>query len=246
MLTGKTAVITGARRGIGRKTVEVFAKNGADVFACARKEDEQFERDMTELATLCQVKVIPVYFDVTDEDEVKEAVKRIRKECPRIDILANIAGMADFSTSFLMTPIDKMRRTFEVNFWGTTLVTQYISRLMMRYKSGSIINISSMSGLEGTPAQYEYASSKAAVIGGARQLARELAPYHIRVNTVAPGIIATDMGGEIEPELRKRVMTRIMMDREGTPEEVANVIAFLGSDLSSYMTGQIIRVDGGD
>lgn len=245
MLKGKTAIITGARGGIGRACVEVFALNGADIFACARKKDEPFETDMDSLARKYGVRIVPIYFDVTNEKQVKDGIKDIRQQSHKIDILANVAGFADFSTSFTMSSIEKMKRVFDVNFWGVTLVTQYVSRLMMRYHSGSIINVSSMAGLEGTPAQYEYAASKAAVVGGVRQLSRELWQYGIRVNTVAPGVINTDMGSQIDPELHKKVLSHIIMGRDGKPEEVANVIAFLGSDLSSYMTGQVVRVDGG-
>ena len=116
---------------------------------------------------------------------------------------------------------------------------------MIRQNRGSIVNISSIAGIDGTPAQYEYASSKAAVIGGVRQLARELAQYNIRVNAVAPGIVDTEMGGHIKQELKDSVLASVMMGRVAQPEEISNVCMFLASDLSSYMTGQIIRVDGG-
>lgn len=245
MLKGKNAIVTGARRGIGRATVDVFAKNGANVWACARNYDADFEKELMELSRKYNVDIWPIYFDIEDEIQIKEAIKEIKKQENQVDILVNVIGMADFSTSFTMTSLKKMKRVFDINFWGMTMLTQYAARLMMRNSSGSIINVSSISGLEGTPAQYEYAASKAAINGGVRQLSRELWRYGIRVNAVAPGVIATDMGNQIEEELKKNTINHIIMKREGRPEEVANVIAFLASDLSSYMTGQIIRVDGG-
>lgn len=245
MLQGKTAVITGARRGIGKKTVEIFAKNGADIFACARTQDEGFERELEILAQENDVRIFPVYFDVADEAAIKEGIKLIRKQSKQIDILVNLAGVADASTSFQMSSIEKMKHVFDVNFWGTTLMTQYISRLMSRNHSGSIVQIASVAALDGVPAQYEYAASKAAILGGVRQLAHELWQYGIRVNAIAPGVCDTDMGDQIEKSLKERVLENTIMKRAGKPEEIANVIAFLGSDLSSYMTGQIIRVDGG-
>ena len=144
-----------------------------------------------------------------------------------------------------MTSIEKMRHVFEVNFFGQTLLTQYLSRLMIRQKEGSIVNIASVAGIDGQPAQYEYVGSKAAVIGGVRQLARELGTYNIRVNAVAPGIVDTDMGAQIEEGLKRDILRNVIMGRVGRPEEIAEVIAFLSSSLSSYMTGQVIRVDGG-
>lgn len=245
MLEGKNAVITGVRRGIGRAAVEVFAKNGSNVWACARKKDDAFEEDMREIAEQYDVLVWPLYFDIICEEEIKNAVQSIRKMKLPVDILVNAAGIAEESSSFGMTPLEKMRHVFEVNFFGGTLVTQYISRLMIRQKSGSIVNVASVAGIDGQPAQYEYVGSKAAVIGGVRQLARELGPYHIRVNAVAPGITDTDMGDQIEEKLREEILSQVIMKRIGKPEEIANVIAFLGSDLSAYMTGQVIRVDGG-
>lgn len=245
VLDNKNVIITGARRGIGRTTVEVFASNGANIWACARKYDEKFEADMAELAGKYGVDIWPVYFDTTKEEQIQTAIMVIRKTKKAVDVLVNVAGLVEDSTSFAMTAMDKMRKVFEVNFFGLTLLTQYVARLMIRQNSGSIINISSIAGIDGTPAQYEYASSKAAVIGGVRQLARELAQYNIRVNAVAPGIVDTEMGGHIEQELKDAVLANVMMKRVARPEEISNVSMFLASDMSTYMTGQVIRVDGG-
>lgn len=245
MLKGKNAIITGARRGIGRVTVETFAKNGANIWACARKPDTIFENDMSCIASQYNVKIWPIYFDLTDERQIKQAVQTIRKQKDSIDILVNMAGIADDSTSFQMTSIDKIKRVFDVNFIAVTILTQYVSRFMIRQNYGSIVNVSSIAGLDGAPAQYEYAASKAAVIGGTKNLARELAANNIRVNAVAPGMIETDMGAQIEEALRDDILSKVIMKRMGKPEEIANVVAFLASDLSSFMTGQVIRVDGG-
>ena len=245
MLKDKNAVITGARRGIGRATVEMFASQGANIWACARKQDAGFEADMQCIAEKYGVWIQPVFFDVTNEGELKQAVQTIRKQKASIDILVNAAGIADDSTSFHMTSMEKMRHVLDVNFFSVTLLTQYISRLMARQNSGSIINIVSVAGIDGEPAQYEYCASKAALIGATRKLARELASWNIRVNAVAPGITATDMGKQIEEDLQKEILSKVMMKRMGKPEEIANVIAFLASNLASYITGQVIRVDGG-
>ena len=245
ILQGKNAIITGARRGIGRATVEAFASQGANVWACARKADPAFEMDMKAVADKYGVSVWPVYFDVTNETEMKTVVNSIRKLKISIDILVNVAGIADDSTSFQMTSLEKIKHVMAVNFFAVSLLTQYISRLMARQRFGSIINIASIAGLDGAPAQYEYAASKGAIISGTKNLARELASYNVRVNAVAPGMIATDMGSQIDEELKKNILSKVIMNRLGKPEEVADVIAFLASDLSRYMTGQIIRVDGG-
>ena len=226
MLKGKNAIITGARRGIGRATVETFASFGANVWACARKPDGSFEADMQQVAEKYNVSIWPVYFDVTDETQIKQAVQAIRKQKVSIDALVNMAGIVEDSTSFQMTSIDKMKHLFDTNFFAVTLLTQYISRLMARQNSGSIINIAS-------------------IVGATKHLARELAADNIRVNAVAPGMIETEMGAKIEENLRDHMLNKVIMGRMGKPEEIANVVAFLASDYASYMTGQIIRVDGG-
>ncbi len=245
MLNGKNAVITGARRGIGRATVEIFALQGANVWACARKQDDDFEQDMRQIAEKYSVSIWPVYFDVTDETQIKQAVQSIRKQKVSIDVLVNMAGIVEESTSFQMTSIDKMKHLFDTNFFAVTLLTQYISRLMARQNSGSIINIASIAGVDGEPAQYEYAASKAAIIGATKHLARELVSNNIRVNAVAPGMIETKMGAKIEDNLREYMLNKVIMKRMGKPSEIAYVVAFLASDYASYMTGQVIRVDGG-
>lgn len=245
MLKGKNAIITGARRGIGKATVEVFAKNGANIWACARKRDHTFESDMESIAKVNGVQIWPVYFDMTNEAEVKQAIVAIRRQKMDIDILANIAGVVGEKASFPMSGIRNMKYVLECNFFAVTLLTQYIVRLMIRQNKGSIVFISSIAGLDGTPSQYAYAASKAALVGATKNLAREVAPNHIRVNAIAPGMINTDMGGEIEESLRQEMLSKVILGRMGAPEEVANAIAFISSDMASYITGQVVRVDGG-
>ena len=244
-MKNKNAVITGAGGGIGKATVECFAKNGANVWACEIRPSEKFEADMARIAEENGVWIRPLYFDVTDDEDLKKAVKEIRSAKVSVDILANIAGIVAESTSFHMTGMDKMKRVFEVNFFALTALTQLISRIMARQNSGSIVNVASIAGIDGDPAQYEYAASKAAVIGGTKKLARELAANNIRVNAIAPGMIETNMGGQIEESLKEQILSKVMMKRMGRPEEIAQAIAFLASDYASYMTGQVIRVDGG-
>ena len=247
MLKNKNAIITGARRGIGRATVEVFASHGANIWACARAQNDAFEADMQSIAERYGATIWPVYFDVTDDAQVKHAVQTIRKQKLNVDVLVNVAGIASAGelANFPMTSIEKMKQVMDVNFFSVALLTQYVSRLMARQNSGSVVNVASIAGIDGIPAQFEYAASKGAIIAGTRNLARELSANNIRVNAVAPGMIETDMGAQIDEKLKENVLSKVIMERMGKPAEIAEVIAFLASDLSSYMTGQIIRVDGG-
>lgn len=245
ILKNKNAIITGSRRGIGRATVEVFAQNGANIWACARKFDENFETDMAALAEKYGVWIKPVYFDMADDTAMKSTVRNIHNEKIPINILVNNAGMVEQSSSFLMTPAERIRRVLDINYTAQIMLTQYVSRLMVRYGSGSIVFLSSIAGLDGNPAQLEYVAAKAAIVGAVKKLAIELGTSGIRVNAIAPGIINTDMGTEMQNDLMQSTLNKTVMKRMGTPEEVANVILFLSSGMASYITGLTIRVDGG-
>ncbi len=144
-----------------------------------------------------------------------------------------------------MTTMASMRRVFEINFFSQMLVSQYVSKLMVRQKSGTIINVSSITAIDGNVGQTSYSASKAALIGATKTLASELAEYNIRVNAIAPGIIQTDMTAAIPAQTFEKLCSRIPMGRAGLPSEVAGVMLFLASDLSSYVTGQVLRIDGG-
>lgn len=245
LLTGKNAVITGCNRGIGKAVVEKFASQGAGIFAHAREKTEEFETYCAELGTQFDVMVMPVYFDVTKEEEVKRGVKEIINREKEIDILVNNVGVVNQVKLFQMTKIQEMRDEFDVNFFAQIYITQLISKLMIRRKRGSIINISSCAGMDGNTGMLEYVSSKAAIIGATKRLAIELGNYNIRVNSVAPGLTDTQMGGKMSEELQKEVFDRLVIKRKARPEEIADAVLFFASDMSSFITGQTLRVDGG-
>lgn len=244
MLKGKNAVITGARRGIGKAAVEVFAENGANIWACARKQDDAFEADMAELAQKYGVWIKPVYFDMTDEAEMKAAVMQVKKDGFSIDALVNNAGML-YDALISMVSFQKAKELFDTNVWGQLMLTSYVSRLMTRQKHGSIVFTASYIGLDGNRGQTIYGASKGAIITSTKSLANELIDYGIRVNAVAPGVVDTDMIKTIPEDEYAKLMEQCPYHRPAQPKEVANVMAFLASDLSSYVNGQIVRVDGG-
>lgn len=245
LLDGKTAVITGCNRGIGRATLETFAENGANVFACVRNLSDEFNAYADELSTKYSVKIMPIVFDLCDEVAMKEAVGEIRKTRLPVEILVNNAGIISPHTLFQMISLENTKNIFEVNFFAQMRLTQYISRLMQRNGKGSIIYLSSIAGLDGLPGQFEYCGTKAAIAGVTKTLAKEFGANNIRVNAVAPGIISTDMGSEVDNEFVQNMIARSALRRIGQPKEVSKVILFLASDLSNYVTGQIIRIDGG-
>lgn len=245
LLTGKTAIITGANRGIGRSIVEVMAQNGANIFACARKQNDEFEKDMCSLAEMNKIEVMPIYFELSDSQQMKDAVVQIRNKKLPIDILVNNAGILSEYKRFDMISTDEAKHLFDIDFFTQMELTQYISRLMQRNKRGSIIDISSIAGIDGFFSSYDYVACKAAVMAAVKQQARELGKYNIRVNSVAPGLVETGMIAENDQDNLNSIKPAIMLGRFGQPEEIANAVLFLASDLSSYITGQTIRVDGG-
>lgn len=244
MLTGKTTVITGASRGIGLATVEVFAENHAEIWACAHTPSDEFKAKMREIAGRNSVTIRTAYFDVADGTAMKEAVRKIGKESASIDVLVNNAGISE-EQLFSMTSTELMRKTLEVNFLSLTQMAQMVSRSMMRKRAGSIINVASVAGMDSEEGGLAYGSSKAAVIFATKTMALELGPYGIRVNSVSPGFIDTDMWKKRDDKIREEVRRETPLKRQGSPREVAQTILFLASDLSSYVTAQNIVVDGG-
>lgn len=245
MLTGKNCMITGARTGIGRATTELFAKNGAVIWACASKYNEEFEEDMKELSQKYNTQIHISYFDLRAEEEVKEAVKKIISESSkRIDILINNAGVP-FGAFLQMTSMTALHQVFQINFFSQMLITQMISKIMMKNKYGVIVNLSSVAGLDGEPGYTAYGSSKAAVAFATKTISRELADYHIRVNAVAPGLIQTNMTTVMEESAKEKMIHSASLKRAGTSKEVAELILFLASEESSFINGQVIRIDGG-
>ena len=201
LLQGKTAIITGSNRGIGKAILTKFAENGANIIAHARKETEEFVAYLSNLERQYGVTVVPVYFDAREETEMNAAVKQITSITKDIDILVNNMGTVNTISLFQMTPMQSIKEEFEVNFFAQMRFTQYISRLMTRKKKGSIVNISSVAGLDGNTGMLQYVSSKAAMIGATKRLAIELGSSNIRVNSVAPGLTDTDMGNRMKEEL---------------------------------------------
>lgn len=243
--SGKNAVITGAKQGIGRAAAERFAKEGINIWACELAKDEAFEQDMASLAERYGVWVKPVYFDLADEEQIKAGAKAIISEKLPIDILVNNAGIEQQGAFFQMTPISAIRRVFDINFFGQVALTQLITKAMCRKKSGAVVFMSSIAGMDATEGYIAYSASKAAVISAVKTISAELARYNIRVNAVAPSAANTAMFASLTEEAAKNTVSRSFMQRVASPEEIANLILFLASDEASYITGQVIRADGG-
>lgn len=246
LLKGNTYVITGCLQGIGRSTLDTFCANGANVFACAMQETEEFMSHVDQLKETYGVNVIPVFFDMMDNDQIKHAARVIQKEKLPIDGLVNIAGL-NRDALFPMVTMEQLQTTFQVNFFAQILFSQYMMKLMQRNpgKCGTVVNIASIAGIEGNIGQLAYASSKAALIAATKTMALELGEKGIRVNAIAPGVIETPMTEALAEDVIERKLKHVELNRIGKPEEVADLIMYLSSDLSSHVTGQVIRVDGG-
>ena len=245
LLYNKICIVTGAAQGIGKSIAEHFASDGAIVYACDRTEGV-----MDEWAKVCSgnnnTRVLPLYFDVTDATAVKSAFMSVFKQEGRIDALVNNAGVV-FNKKIGMILRPETELMFRVNVIAVIEMIQLVSRLMARNHSGSIVNIASVTAVLGSPGQSAYSATKGAIMSFTKSAAKELAPLGIRVNAVAPGIIKTERFSELYEESGEKIDTRIQkiaLGRLGTPEDVANACSFLASDRSSYISGQILGVDG--
>ena len=244
LLEGHRILVTGANRGIGWATCQTLAANGAHVVGATRSNNVDFLAQLKSLSSEYQVPVSHVTLDLADAGSIKLALSGIRKAPEPLAGLVNNAGVT-YNALFQMSPLDSVRDVFEVNFFGLYGLMQGCARLMVRQRQGSIVNVASTAAVDGNLGKSVYGASKAAVIALTKATAREFAPMGIRVNAVAPGVTETDMLSTMATEVVADVERTTDVGRRGQPSEIAEAICFLLSPSASYISGQVLRVDGG-
>ena len=243
MLKDKNIIVSGATRGIGKEIALTLAQNGANIAINYRNYNEEVEELINSIKEF-GVDAIAVKCDVSKSDEVDNFISEVKNHFSSIDVLVNNAGITKDGLLLRMKDED-FNSVLDVNLKGTFNTTKSISPIMIKQKHGKIINISSVVGIVGNAGQCNYAASKAGVIGFSKSVARELASRNINVNVVAPGYIDTDMTKSLPDKVKDEILKSIPMKKMGNPKEVANLVLFLSSSLSDYITGQVINVDGG-
>ena len=239
----KVAFITGGSRGIGKEVALKFADNGYNIvinYVSDKTDVEKLEKEFSEKG----VETLILKADVTNREEIENLVKQVIEKFGKIDVLVNNAGITKDNLLMRMSE-EEFDKVIEVNLKGTYIVTKSVIKYMMKKRNGSIINLSSVVGVAGNAGQANYSASKAGIIGFTKSIAKELASRNIRANAVAPGFIETDMTAVLSDEIKENIHNQIPLKRMGSAKEVANLIYFLGSEESSYITGQVINVDGG-
>ncbi|WP_367179407.1 3-oxoacyl-[acyl-carrier-protein] reductase [Clostridium sp.] len=243
MLKGKTAVITGASRGIGRSIALKLAKQGANVVVNYRNSVDAVAQVVKEIEAL-GVKVLAIQADISSYSDVEKMMKKCVEEFGSIDILVNNAGITKDGLLMRMKEED-FDSVIDINLKGAFNCTRHVSAIMLKQRSGRIINISSVTGITGNAGQVNYSAAKAGIIGMTKSVAREFGSRGVTCNAVAPGFIQTDMTESLPNKVKDAMMSTIPLKRLGRPEDVANVVAFLATDEAAYITGQVINVDGG-
>ena len=243
LLEGKTAIITGGSRGIGKAIVEIFVKQGANVAFTYSSSSDAAKAIENKLSTK-NVKVKSYKSDASNFEEAQLLAASVLEEFGSIDILINNAGITKDNLLMRMSEED-FDRVIQVNLKFVFNMTKAVQRTMLKQRKGSIINMSSVIGVKGNAGQSNYAASKAGIIGFTKSMAIELGSRNIRSNAIAPGFIVTEMTEELGEETIKQYFEAIPLKRGGSPEEIASTCVFLGSDMSSYLTGQVLNVDGG-
>lgn len=239
----RVALITGANRGIGKQIAIILAKQGFDIAINYRTANDSLNDTIKEIENQ-GVQCLAVQGDVSIFEDCENMTKQVIEKFERIDVLVNNAGITK-DMLFMRMKSEDFKQVIDVNLVGTYNMTKNVSQYMIKQRSGRIINISSVVGLHGNAGQVNYSASKAGIIGFTKSLAKELAGRNILVNAIAPGFIETDMTNVLKDEVKTNILNSIPLKREGKPEEVAAVVKFLSSEDSSYITGQVISVDGG-
>jgi len=242
ILEGKVALITGGARGIGREIAMLFASEGADIAICDVNLEEA-QKTAKEIENLGR-QSLAFKADVTISAQVQDMADKILDKFNKIDILINNAGITKDNLLLRMSE-EEWDKVIAVNLKGTFLCTKIVSRLMLKQRSGKIVNLASIIGIMGNAGQANYAASKAGIIGLTKSAAKELASRNICVNAIAPGFIKTDMTAKLPEEIQKKMLSAIPLARFGEAKDVADLALFLSSESSSYITGQVVQVDGG-
>ncbi len=244
-LLNKNVLLTGCCGGMGRAMVKAFAEQKANIWACDINISDDFAEFVSQISQNNGVTIETFSVNLTDYDAVKNMVMKIRSNKRPVDVLINNAGILK-EALLQMSSMDMARQLFEVNFFAVFYLTQLVSKLMIRQpQGGSIINMSSMAALDGVEGETLYGASKAAVYSMTKSLAKELGHYNIRANCLAPGITQTPLIKDMSEDVLQKDQNNTYLNRLGKPEEIADAAVFLASDASRYITGQIIRVDGG-